>query len=355
MIPESVFHHSLRNLLAPIAHLLDDPRVSEIMLNGPSHVFVERAGRIEGTSARFESEEALMAGLRVVAQYVGRAFDVEHPILEARLPDGSRLEAIAAPLTRGGTHVAIRRYARDTLTAEALVASGSMSERVLALLRRAVLARKNIVISGGTGSGKTSLLNVLSGFVGEGERLIVLEDARELSPRGNHVVQLESRPPDAQGRGGVDIRSLFKASLRMRPDRIIVGEIRDGAALDLIQAMTSGHAGCLSTVHASCPRDALARLETMALMADVELPLAALRSQLCSAVDLVVQVDRTREGKRVLTHVSRVCELDDQGRYVLSELYARRPPRGWLVPSPDLEEQCALLGLVTTPQPEAQS
>ena len=241
--------------------------------------------------------------------------------------------------------MAIRRYARDTLTPEVLVAFGSLSEEALALLRALVKARKNIVVSGGTGTGKTSLLNVLSGFVGEEERVIVLEDARELQPRGAHVVQLECRPADVRGRGAVDIRALFKATLRMRPDRIVVGEIRDGAALDLIQAMTSGHAGCLSTVHASSPRDALGRLETMALMTDVDLPLEALRAQLSSAVDLIVQVDRTREGKRVVTQLSTVSELDESGRYVLHDLYARKTFDGPLIRARDLLSNLCRLGI----------
>jgi pilus assembly protein CpaF len=345
MIPEPVFAHSLRALLSPIAPLLDDPEVSEVMLNGASDVFVERRGRLERTDACFESEDALRAGLRVVAQFVGRPFDDEHPILEARLPDGSRVEAIAAPLARGGTHVSIRRFARDTLTPEALVRGGSISKEALRTLAALVVARKNIVVAGGTGTGKTSLLNVLSGFIPAGERLIVLEDARELSPRGSHVVQLECRPADARGRGAIDIRALLKATLRMRPDRIVVGEIRDGAALELVQAMTSGHAGCLSTVHASSPRDALARLETMALMADLELPLQALRGQLASAIDVIVQVERARSGQRVISHVTAVGELDAMGRYMSTDLYARSGSDAPLEPAPRLAQELAQLGI----------
>jgi pilus assembly protein CpaF len=324
MIPERVFAHALSQFLSPIQDLLADPAVSEVMVNGHERVFVERKGRIERVAARFSSEAALLSALTVLAQYVGRPFDLEHPILEARMPDGSRVEAVLGALAQGGTHVAIRRFTRDRLDIEAIVRSGSLTDDAALVLKALVEAKHNILVAGGTGTGKTSILNVLTGFVPSGERIVVLEDARELQPRGEHVVQLESRPPDDRGRGAVSIRALFKATLRLRPDRIVVGEIRDGAALDLVQAMTSGHGGCLSTLHASHPRDALSRLETMALMADVELPLVALRSQIASAVDIVVQLDRLRGGQRVVTHISEVRGLDAEGRYVVQDLFVRR-------------------------------
>lgn len=324
MIPERVYRHAIAQFFAPLSPLLDDPAVSEVMVNGYDRVFVERKGRIERVEASFPSEAALMSALRVLAQYVGRPFDSEHPILEGRMPDGSRVEAVLGDLAKGGTHVAIRRFTRDRLEIDALVRGGSLSAEAAQFLRDAVETKHNILVAGGTGTGKTSLLNVLTGFIPDGERVVVLEDARELQPRGEHVVQLESRPADERGRGGVSIRALFKATLRLRPDRIVVGEIRDGAALDLIQAMTSGHGGCLSTLHASHPRDALSRLETMALMADLELPLVALRAQIASAVDLVVQLDRLRGGERVVSHVAEVCELDLEGRYVVQDLFVRK-------------------------------
>lgn len=325
MVPDKVFLASLRELFAPIAELLDDATVSEVMINGPDRVYVERRGAIERVSVRFRGEQAVLAALSLLAQYAGRAFDEEHPILEACMPDGSRVEAVRAPIAKGGTHAAIRRARRDHIELEDLIEKGALSADAASYLERSVLHKQNVLVSGGTGTGKTSLLNVLTGLIPEGERVIVIEDARELEPRGKHVVQLECRPADARGRGRVDVRDLFKASLRMRPDRIVIGEIRDGAALELVQAMTSGHGGCLSTLHASHPRDALARLETMALMAGVALPLDALRGQIRSAIDVVVQLERTRSGERVVAEICEVAELDDRGNYVLDPVFVRGP------------------------------
>ncbi len=327
MVPESVYRHALAKFFAPIASLLSDPAVSEIMINGYACIFVERRGRIEAVQTRFPSEAALMSALRLLAQYMGRPFDAENPILEGRMPDGSRVEADLGDLAKGGTHVAIRRFSKDRLELGHLIEGKSLTPEAAGALRTLVVNKRNILIAGGTGSGKTSLLNVLTSFVPDGERVVVLEDARELQPRGEHTVQLEARPADERGKGAVSIRALFKATLRLRPDRIVLGEIRDGAALDLLQAMTSGHGGCLATLHASHPRDALTRLETMALMADVELPLVALRAQVAFAVDIVFQVDRLGSGARVVTHVSAVRELDLQGRYVLQDLFVRREGR----------------------------
>lgn len=323
MIPNHVFQHALQQFFSPLQDVLRDPSVSEILINGHQTVYVERSGRLERDGAVFTSEAALLAALRVLSQYVGRPFDAEHPILEARMPDGSRVEAILGELAKGGTHVAIRKFTSSTMTFPDLVRHGALSAEAAAVLRERVRSKRNVLVSGGTGTGKTSFLNVLTDCIPSAERVVVLEDARELSPRGEHSVQLESRPPDARGRGAVSIRDLLRATLRLRPDRIVVGEIRDGSALDLVQAMTSGHGGCLSTLHASHPLDALRRLETMALSAGVELPLAALRAQIASAVDLVVQLERTSQGARVVTHIAEVHELDREGRYVVRELFAR--------------------------------
>ncbi len=343
MIPESVFEHSLAKFFAPIGGLLSDPSVSEVMINGPASVFVERRGCIERTQACFDSESALNAALLVLAQYVGRPFDREHPVLEARLPDGSRVEVVHGSLAQHGTLVAIRRFSRDRLSLAQLIEWGTLSAAAAEVLRTMVVDKRNILVAGGTGSGKTSLLNVLTGLVPDGERVVVLEDARELQPRGSHTVQLEARPADERGRGAVSIRELLKATLRLRPDRIVLGEIRDGTALDLLQAMTSGHGGCMATLHASHPRDALTRLETMALMADVELPLLALRSQITSAVDVLVQVERVRSGARVVTHIAEVEPLDGDGRYVLRERFVR--VAGELVSAPFAQAPRAARGV----------
>lgn len=325
MIPRDVFAETLLEFFAPIRPFLEDPSVSDIMINGPSQIFVERRGRIDLTNARFEDRDALVAALRNAAQFVGKQIDEERPILEGRLPDGSRIEAILPPAAPDGPHVSIRRFFRETLTIDKLIAFDAMTRDCAEALRACVASKLNVVVAGGTGSGKTSMLNALSSFVPEGERVVVIEDARELQLQRLHVIQLEARPPDPKGRGGVSIRDLFRATLRMRPDRIVVGEIRGGEALDLIQAMTSGHGGCMTTLHATYPRDTLTRLETMAMMSDVDMPLVAMRLQLASAVNLIVQVTRLQDGSRKITHVTEVLGFDTAtGAYQTQDLFVRR-------------------------------
>jgi pilus assembly protein CpaF len=328
MIPQKAYESALRGFFAPIAPLLDDAAVTEVLINGPSEVFVERRGKLSKTEVTFGSEDRLLSGLRVIAQYVGRPFDANHPILEGRLPDGSRVEALLPPVAPDGPSVAIRRFSKDRLTLDRLLEFGALTHDAAETLRVLIESKRNVVVAGGTGSGKTSLLNALSGLIPEGERIVVIEDARELQLQREHVVQLEARPPDARGKGQITIRDLFKATLRLRPDRIVLGEIRSGEALDLIQAMTSGHGGCLTTVHASYPIDTMNRLETMALMGGVELPLAALRAQLASAVDIVVQTARLRSGRRLVTHITEVSGVDPQSSYRLRDLFVAAQTQG---------------------------
>lgn len=326
MISAATFESALRGFLGPVNAFLDDESVTEVLINGPDEIFIERKGRLARTEARFASVDALLSALRVIAQYVGRTFNEKHPILEARLPSGSRVQALLPPVSPSGPSVAIRRFSRDRLTLSKLLAFGALTPDAAETLRILVECKQNIVVAGGTGSGKTSLLNALSAFIPEGERILVIEDARELQLQRDHVVQLEARPPDARGEGAISIRDLFRASLRMRPDRIVLGEIRGGEALDLVQAMTSGHGGCLTTVHATYPRDTMNRLETMALMGGVDLPVSALRPQLASAVDIVVQTARLRDGQRVVTHISEVCGVDAVAGYVLRDLFISVAP-----------------------------
>lgn len=323
MIPREVYERTLRQFFAPIVPFLDDASVSEIMINGHSEVIVERRGRLETTDARFVDEDALLAAVRHLGQFVGRRVDSECPILEGRLPDGSRVEAVLPPASPDGPHVAIRRFAKETLTMERLIGLGALTREASALLGALVACKQNIIVAGGTGSGKTSMLNALSSFIPMGERLVVIEDARELQLQSDHVVQFEAQAADAKGRGMVSIRDLFRATLRLRPDRIVVGEIRGGEALELIQAMTSGHGGCMSTVHATYPKDTLSRLETMALMSDVVLPMRALRAQVASAIDIIVQTARLSDGSRAISHIAEVVGLDESGNYQVSELYRR--------------------------------
>jgi pilus assembly protein CpaF len=323
-IPREVFEQTILSFFEPIRPFLDDPSVSEVMINGPFEIWVERKGQLYKTDARFPTLEALVSAIRNLAQFVGRHVDEDRPILEARLPDGSRVEAVMPPASPDGPSVAIRRFFRETLTIERLVGFGSLTPDAAQCLDALVAGKNNIIVAGGTGSGKTSLLNVLSSFVHDGERIVVIEDSRELQLQKPHVVQLEARPPDAKGRGAVSIRDLFRATLRMRPDRIVVGEIRGGEALDLVQAMTSGHGGSLCTVHATYPIDTMNRLETMALMSDVQIPLYALRAQVGSAVDVIVQTSRLQDGSRCITHITQVVGYDPDRGYQLEDLFERR-------------------------------
>jgi pilus assembly protein CpaF len=328
MIPDAIFAETLWQFLAPIRGLLDDPAVSDICLNGPRRVFVERAGRLELTEARFETGEHLASALRNLAQFVGKQVDAERPILEARLPDGSRVEAILPPAAPDGPFVSIRKFPKQELDISRLVELGSLTPSCGRALEAVVRAKLNVVVAGGTGTGKTSLLNALSAFIPSAERVIVIEDSKEVQLQRDHVIQLEARPADPKGRGEVTIRDLFRATLRMRPDRIVVGEIRGGEALEIIQAMTSGHGGCLATLHATYPRDALTRLETMSMMSNIEMPLAAMRLQIASAVNVIVQVKRLSDGSRRVSHVSEVLGFDAaRGAYVLQHLFVRRYQR----------------------------
>lgn len=321
MIASQAFKDSLKIFLSPIEHLMNDPTVGEIMINGPGRIWVERRGLIEETDAVFKNRIALEAALTNIAQFVGRPFGPERPILEAHLPDGSRVEAVLDPIAEKGPIVAIRRFSHTPLTVDKLIASGSMTEAAADYLRECVLDKHNIVISGGTGTGKTSLLNALSSMIRDNERIVVIEDTREVQLQKPHVVYLETRAPDERGRGRITIRDLLRATLRLRPDRIVVGEVRGAEALDLLQAMTSGHGGSMTTAHANTPLDALRRLETMAMMDDSQFPLSALRAQVASAVDIVIQIERTAGGKRRVQEISHVGDLSEHGEYTMHPVF----------------------------------
>lgn len=320
---ETIFAASVDFFLTPILPFLRDPAVTEVMVNRFDTVYVERAGRLYKTDARFSSEDALVSAIHNVAQWVGRRIDEQQPILDARLPNGSRVHAILPPGCRNGTCVTIRKFKPGGLTLGDLVSYGSISESASEFLQLCVKLHKSMVVSGGTGTGKTSLLNALSAAIPEDERIIVIEDTAELRLRQEHAIYLEVQRPDAQGRGGLSIRQLFVASLRMRPDRILVGEVRGGEALDMIQAMLSGHTGSLTTVHANNTRDALTRLETLSLMSDVGLPVYVARSQVASAIQVVVQLSRfTDDGSRRITKISEVQGLGADQQYVCRDLFA---------------------------------
>jgi pilus assembly protein CpaF len=324
MIPEAVFEQTVLQFFAPIVPYLEDASASDIVINGPFQIFVERRGVLEAVDARFADHEALAAALRNVAQYVGKHADERQPILEARLPDGARLQAVLPPAAPDGPYVSIRKFPKSAITVTRLVESGALTNDAAATLGALIRAKCNLVIAGGTGSGKTSVLNALSAYIAESERVIVIEDSKEVNLGRKHTVHLEARPPDPKGQGEVTIRDLFRATLRMRPDRIIIGEIRGGEALEIVQAMTSGHGGCLSTLHATYPRDTLSRLETMALMSRVEMPLAAIRVQIGSAIDVIVQVARMGDGSRKVTHITEVSHFDAAtSTYAMQDLFVR--------------------------------
>lgn len=322
---ERIFASTLDYFLGPIGEHLRDDTVTEIMVNGFDEVYIERAGRLYRTSSRFASEDALRSAIHNVAQYVDREIDEDRPILDARLPDGSRVHAVIPPSARIGTYLTIRKFKRDIYSLDDFIRLESLSEETTEFLRICVRLRKNIVVAGGTGTGKTTFLNGLSTAIPPEERIVVIEDSSELRLAQPHTLYLESQQADAYGHGGVNIRQLFKASLRMRPDRIIVGEVRGGEALDMVQSMISGHSGSMTTVHATSPRDALVRLETLSLMSDVDLPVYVARAQVASAINIVVQLTRfTEDGSRKVTRITEQLGLDAENRYQFRDLYVSR-------------------------------
>lgn len=317
-----VFEDSVGTFLGPIKEYLAEDAVSEVLVNGPNEVFVERKGLLERTPAKFLDEQALQAAVRNIAQFVGRRIDEENPILDARLPDGSRVTAVLPPCSRKGTTLSIRKFSKGSPSFVDLINRGSISKDGARFLDVCIYLAKNIIISGGTGSGKTTLLNVLGSRIPGTQRLLIIEDSSELKITTDHVVFFETKHADEMGKGQVSIRDLIKSALRLRPDRIVVGEVRGPEALDLITAMNTGHGGSMGTTHANAPYDGLVRLETLAMMGDTQVPIQAIRRQICSAIHLVVQIKRMHDGTRKITHITEVVpEIDELGRYQIRDIF----------------------------------
>lgn len=321
-LQHSIFQDVLNDMMGygPIQPLLDDPDISEVMVNGPKKVYIEKKGQLVRTDVTFDDDDHVMRIIDRIILPLGRHVDPDSPTVDARLPDGSRVNAVVRPVAIDGPSITIRKFSKDKLTIAQLVEYGSITQNMGEFLRACVLARLNIVISGGTGSGKTTLLNVLSGFIPENERILTIEDAAELQLQQDHVLRMETKTADIDGRGATTIRDLVRNSLRMRPDRIVVGECRGGEALDMLQAMNTGHDGSLTTLHANSPRDALSRLETLVLMAGMDLPLKVVRQQISSAVDLIVQQTRLKDGSRKVTAITEVAGMEGD-TIVLTDIF----------------------------------
>jgi pilus assembly protein CpaF len=321
-VRERLFREVLDELTGygPIQPLLDDADINEVMVNGPKAVYVERKGKVVKTDVCFENNDHVLRVIDRIVTPLGRRVDADHPTVDARLPDGSRVNAVIPPVAIDGPSITIRKFSRERLSIQQLVNFGSLTDTMAEFLQACVVARLNVLISGGTGSGKTTLLNILSSYIPEDERIVTIEDAAELQLQQEHVVRLETKPPNADGSGGVTIRDLVRNSLRMRPERIVVGEVRGGEALDMLQAMNTGHDGSLTTLHANTPRDAISRLETMSLMAGIELPIKVVREQIASAVDLIVQQTRLRDGSRKVTQVTEVAGMEGD-TIVLTDIF----------------------------------
>ena len=317
-LEREVFNEALR--LGPLEDLLEDDSVTEIMVNGPHRVYVERRGRLELTDMQFTDDASIMAVIERIVAPLGRRIDESQPYVDARLADGSRVNAIIPPLALTGPTVTIRKFAKRALTTDDFIKFGTWTHNAAEFMHACVMLRKNIIVAGGTGSGKTTLLNLLSGFIPETERIVTVEDAAELKLQQPHVIRLEARPPNIEGRGAVTIRDLVKNCLRMRPDRIIVGECRGGEALDMLQAMNTGHDGSLTTVHANSPRDVISRLETMVLMSGMELPSRAIREQIASAVDVIIHESRMSDGSRKVVAITEVTGMEGQ-QIVMQDIF----------------------------------
>ncbi len=304
----------------PIDQLLRDETITEVMVNGPNQVYVERNGKLTLSEVRFADETHLRRIIDKIVSQVGRRVDEANPMVDTRLPDGSRVNCVVHPLSIGGPFMTIRKFSKDPYTVDDLINFGSFTPQVAHFIDQCVKGRLNIVVSGGTGTGKTTLLNVLSSFIPTDERIVTVEDAKELQLHQEHVLPMEARPPNIEGKGEVKIRDLVRNSLRMRPDRIVVGEVRGGEALDMLQAMNTGHDGSITTVHSNSPRDTLSRIETMTLMAGMDLPVRVIREQMASALDMIVQLTRLRDGTRRITHVSEVMGMEGDV-VVLQDIY----------------------------------
>ena len=319
---DQIFHEILDDMLGfgPIQSLLDDDDVTEIMVNGASKVYVERKGKLERTPIVFENDDQVLKLIDRIIMPLGRRIDPDSPTVDARLPDGSRVNAIIQPVAIDGPSITIRKFMKGRLSVEQLIEFGSLTASMAEFIRACVVSHLNIIISGGTGSGKTTLLNVLSSFIPGDERIVTIEDAAELRLQQDHIVRLETKPTDVEGKNGVTIRDLVRNSLRMRPDRIIVGECRGGEALDMLQAMNTGHDGSLTTLHANSPRDAVSRLETMCLMAGIDLPIKVLRQQVASAIDVIIQQSRLRGGARKVTSITEVSGMEGDA-IIMTEIF----------------------------------
>lgn len=310
--------------LGPLEPLLSDPEITEIMVNGPRSVYVERKGKIELSTTVFKDAGHVMNVIGRIVSTVGRRVDESSPMVDARLPDGSRVNVIIPPISLTGPTITIRKFPKNPLKVSDLIRFGSVSPKMMSFLEVCVKGRLNMIVSGGTGSGKTTLLSILSGFIPDNERIVTIEDAAELQLRQAHVVTLESRPPNIEGTGAITIRNLVRNALRMRPDRIIVGEVRSGETLDMLQAMNTGHDGSLTTAHSNSPRDLLSRLETMVLMSGMDIPVKAIREQIASALDVIVQQSRFKDGSRKIVNITEVVGMEGD-TIILQDLYVYRP------------------------------
>ncbi len=318
----SVFSDAIKTFLSPIGDLLADETVSEVMINGHDEIFIEQKGLVFKVENQFPSEDSLISAMRAIAQSVGRVIDDDNPRLDARLPDGSRIHVVLPPMAKNGTTVAIRKFSQEKLTLNDLISFGSMSKEAARFLDICIYLGKNIIVSGGTGSGKTTMLNVLGSRIPKTQRLIIIEDAAELQVKAEHVVNFETRKDDpSRGISGVSIRDLVISSMRLRPDRIIVGEVRGEEALDLIQVMNTGHDGSMGTVHANNPEDACTRLETLCLMGDTKIPPDAVRKMVGSAMQVIVQCSRYHDGGRRTSHISEITGLDSDGNYISRDIF----------------------------------